>query len=262
MATTTCGTCSKIVLFIVNFVFWLSGIAVLGLGIWVSIDRNTLDFLRLFDFPILRNLGFAMIGIGFFVTILGFIGCFGACHESKCMLWTYFVCVLFLILAEIVCIALTFSYTQEVKDFVKGQMHSSLIQEYSTTRNGFVKSVDGMQAQLMCCGNSNHLDWQQSQWYNEVKNAENRGYNTTVPDSCCVRDLTDDGEYTYKDRQKCQGSEPSEFRFQQGCYDALYGTFFEYIWLLGGICIGIAVLQVLILIVTVFLLRNLTDDYD
>ena len=64
------------------------GIALLGVGIWVSIDRTTVEFLLLFDDPLFRAVGFAAIAIGGLVTILGFLGCFGACHESHWMLWT------------------------------------------------------------------------------------------------------------------------------------------------------------------------------
>ncbi|XP_038052680.1 tetraspanin-1-like [Patiria miniata] len=258
MATTPCGTCSKIVLFIVNFVFWLSGIAVLGMGIWVSIDRNTMEFLKVFDYPIFRNFGFAMIGIGGFVTILGFIGCFGACHESKCLLWTYFVGLLFLFLAEIVCMALAFSYTEQVKEYVKLKLGEPVESSYTKEPTGIVRAVDSMQELLMCCGNSNHTDWQRSQWYKEVNTPLNPIRNQTIPGSCCME--SEDFQ-KYLDCQ-IKVENPNELRHSQGCFDALYGTFLEYIWFIGGVGIGIAVLQVLLMVITVFLLRNLTDDYD
>ena len=66
----------------------VTGIALLGIGIWVSIDRTTVQELLLFDDPIFKAVGFAAIAIGGLITILGFLGCFGACHESRWMLWT------------------------------------------------------------------------------------------------------------------------------------------------------------------------------
>ncbi|XP_022082907.1 tetraspanin-1-like [Acanthaster planci] len=256
MATTPCGTCSKIMLFIVNFAFWLSGIAVLGMGIWVSIDRNTMEFLKVFDYPIFRNLGFAMIAVGGFVTMLGFIGCFGACHESKCLLWTYFVCLLLLFLSEIVCVALAFSYTEQVKDYVKVKLGEPVMHGYSKKKTSIVKAVDSMQETLMCCGNHNHTDWQGSQWYKEV--VSDKRQNETVPSSCCIT------TEIYERYKQCQNKDmdPNKYRHSQGCFQALYTKFLMYIWFIGGVGIGIAVLQVLIMVITIFLLRNLTDDYD
>eukprot|EP00057_Strongylocentrotus_purpuratus_P008972 XP_011663446.1 PREDICTED: tetraspanin-18 [Strongylocentrotus purpuratus] len=115
MSTTPCGTFAKIVLFVVNFVFWLTGVAVLGIGIWVSVDRGTADFLQLFEDPLFKILGYSMIGIGGFVTLLGFIGCFGACHEHKWMVWLYFLIVLLLLLAEVVSTSLLFAFRSQDK---------------------------------------------------------------------------------------------------------------------------------------------------
>lgn len=56
-------------------------------GVWVTIDHSTFNFLTFFDDPDLQKVAYAMIVVGGFVTLLGFVGCFGACHERKWMIW-------------------------------------------------------------------------------------------------------------------------------------------------------------------------------
>ncbi|XP_072047759.1 CD151 antigen-like [Amphiura filiformis] len=259
MATTRtqCGTCSKIIFFIVNLIFWLyTGIAYLGVGIWVSVDRTTIEFLQLFDDPLFRAVGFAAIAIGGIVTILGFLGCFGACHESKWMLWTYFVVVLILFLAEVVCLALTFAYQSEVETFVSSKLDESIQENYG--KEGFEgesRAIDQLQISLECCGNSNFTNWSTSRWYltSEIDNQR-------LPCSCCIG-------YSQTSSAVCEGlcqnpftEQQSDSRYEKGCYDALHEKIIENIWIIGGNLIGVVILQVLLMIFSVILLRNIDED--
>lgn len=70
----------------------LAGAAILAVGIWVAVDRvsllGILDHIE--DAPPelaqLANIGYVLIGVGAFLTLMGFLGCCGAMKESKCML--------------------------------------------------------------------------------------------------------------------------------------------------------------------------------
>ncbi|XP_072047758.1 CD151 antigen-like [Amphiura filiformis] len=272
MATTHCGTCSKIVLFMVNLVFWITGIALLGVGIWVSIDRTTVEFLQLFDDPLFRAVGFAAIAIGGLVTILGFLGCFGACHESHWMLWTYFVVVLILFLAEVVCLALTFAYQSEVEKYVTTKLDESIQENYGKEGfEGVSSAIDQLQKSLECCGNSNFTNWDTSRWYKDPSTSDKdykKAENQVLPCSCCIEDLTSSVlcPIFSAETEKCQTpfteTAPENTRYENGCYDALYMKIIENIWIIGGIGIGVAILQVLLMILSVILLRNIEDDYE
>ncbi|XP_041471578.1 tetraspanin-6-like [Lytechinus variegatus] len=260
MSTTPCGTFAKIVLFVVNFVFWLTGVAVLGIGIWVSVDRGTADFLPLFEDPLFKILGYSMIGIGGFVTLLGFIGCFGACHEHKWMVWLYFLIVLLLLLAEVVSTSLLFAFRSQVESFVNSKLDSTIKTQYGEeNRDGTTEAIDAMQRMLMCCGNHNFTDWEDSDWYLK-ENPDNMTQTILyVPQSCCIAD----GD-KLRNRAVCQESpeDVNPERHSEGCFNALYAKLLDYIWVVGGIGIGVAVLQVLLLILAVVLLRNVIDDDD
>lgn len=67
----------------------LGGAAVLGIGIWVKVDGNS--FMKILgtaapQLTQLSNVGYLCIGVGCFLLLMGFLGCWGAMKESKCLL--------------------------------------------------------------------------------------------------------------------------------------------------------------------------------
>lgn len=86
-------------LFLENFIFWLVGTALVGLGVYLLVGTTlpgVLQFLRG-----ATTLCYIAIGAGSFLFVLGLLGCCGAAYHNDCLLRSYiFVLVLF-ILAEI-----------------------------------------------------------------------------------------------------------------------------------------------------------------
>ncbi|PAA61756.1 hypothetical protein BOX15_Mlig032479g1 [Macrostomum lignano] len=99
---------AKMILFIFNVAFFIFGIASLGLGIWVAVNKNDLfRFINLVDSQVTEGAnqgdissvanqsgavtaaGYVLIGLGLFTLLVGFCGCCGAMKESKCLLMIY-----------------------------------------------------------------------------------------------------------------------------------------------------------------------------
>ena len=72
----------------------MAGAAILGVGIWVKVDSNSL--LGILDdvdgapsgLSQLVNVSYLLIGVGAVLLVIGFLGCCGAVRESRCMLLT------------------------------------------------------------------------------------------------------------------------------------------------------------------------------
>jgi hypothetical protein len=64
----------------------LAGGAILGLGVWIRIDKNMSD--PLLGSAMYQIAGYVMIGTGGLIFIMGFCGCCGALKENKCLLGT------------------------------------------------------------------------------------------------------------------------------------------------------------------------------
>lgn len=74
----------------------LSGGTLLGVGIWVKVDGES--FLKIFgtlSSSILQvvNVAYLLIVIGAILLVVGFLGCYGAQKESKCLLMMVWTCL-------------------------------------------------------------------------------------------------------------------------------------------------------------------------
>ncbi|XP_072181301.1 leukocyte surface antigen CD53-like [Diadema setosum] len=89
----------QVLLFIENFIFWLVGTGLLGLGAYLLIGNDQPGILRVLSEA--KTLCFIAIGAGAFLFLLGFIGCCGAVNHNGCLLKTYVFILIVFVLAEI-----------------------------------------------------------------------------------------------------------------------------------------------------------------
>lgn len=83
-----------LVIFFLSFHPQLAGAAILGVGIWVTVDSSSMlgVLAHIQDAPPelaqLANVGYLLIAVGSILAVMGFLGCCGAITENKCMLLT------------------------------------------------------------------------------------------------------------------------------------------------------------------------------
>jgi hypothetical protein len=94
-----CGSClAKYILCFFNFVVFLAGSAVLAVGIWLAVDKNSFiglskivpsEHVQQFTQPAVIEQGsYILIAVGAFMFIVSFLGYCGALRESQCLLTT------------------------------------------------------------------------------------------------------------------------------------------------------------------------------
>lgn len=77
-----------------SFSSQLGGGTLLGVGIWVTTDKDSfLEVFGVLSSTVMQvvNVGYFLIVIGAILLVIGFLGCYGAQKESKCLLmmvWT------------------------------------------------------------------------------------------------------------------------------------------------------------------------------
>ncbi|ROI15156.1 Tetraspanin-4 [Anabarilius grahami] len=104
--------------------------------------------------------------------VTGFLGCLGALKEQKCLLMTFFVILLFLVMIEVTLILVLSLYHEELDKKAKDDLREGM-NDYRINE-GLKNSWDNMQKIFKCCGVSNHTDW-----HNKTANGKQ------LPDSCC-----------------------------------------------------------------------------
>merc|ERR1712186_84670 len=112
-----------------NFLFWLMGVLLLGIGTYAVIDKwaSGEGFRMENVYDIIFNLAFLLIICGGVISIVSFAGCIGALRENMCLLKFYSFCLLIFFLAEMTIIALGFIYPNKLTEFLENELSDQLI---------------------------------------------------------------------------------------------------------------------------------------
>ncbi|XP_070641492.1 tetraspanin-6 isoform X2 [Bos indicus] len=139
-------TCFKSVLLIYTFIFWITGVILLAVGIWGKVSLE--NYFSLLNEKA-TNVPFVLIGTGTVIILLGTFGCFATCRASAWML-------------------------KLIKNSLKNNYEKAL-KQYNATGDYRSDAVDKIQSMLHCCGVTNYRDWKDTNYYSE------KGF----PESCC-----------------------------------------------------------------------------
>ncbi|KAJ7998731.1 hypothetical protein DPEC_G00207920 [Dallia pectoralis] len=142
--------CVKYLLFIFNFIFWLSGSLVLAMGLWLKFDAEIVQLLNDDEAPDTFFIAvYILIGAGGIMMLVGFFGCCGALKESQCLLASFFACLLVIFGAEVAAGVFGFMNKETIiEDVQKFYTESTLESSASANRTAVVSIY---QSVLNCC---------------------------------------------------------------------------------------------------------------
>ncbi|KAG7494563.1 hypothetical protein JOB18_033115 [Solea senegalensis] len=144
--------CVKYLLFVFNFIFWLSGLLVLAVGLWLRFDPEIVELLTEDGAPDTFFIAvYILLGAGGLMMIVGFFGCFGAVRESQCLLASFFACLLIIFGAEIAAGVFGFLNKEQIVEEVQ-KFYSSSIADVPSSSNYTI--ADTYHRTLNCCGGS------------------------------------------------------------------------------------------------------------
>merc|ERR1719471_2429784 len=153
-------------MFFFNFIFWLMGLLLMGIGIYAIMDKwssgEAFKLNTIFD--VIFNIGFLLLIIGFVVFIVSFAGCIGALRENMCLLRFYSLCLLLFFLAEMTVIALGFIYPNKLTEFLENELSDQLIQSYRDDLD-FQNIIDLVQQDFECCGIKGYKQWTDNEYF-------------------------------------------------------------------------------------------------
>nr|XP_039317600.1 tetraspanin-9 isoform X2 [Saimiri boliviensis boliviensis] len=197
----------------------LCGCGLLGVGIWLSVSQgNFATFSPSFPSLSAANL---VIAIGTIVMVTGFLGCLGAIKENKCLLLSFFIVLLAILLAELILLILFFVYMDKVNENAKKDLKEGLLLYHNENNVGLKNAWNIIQAEMRCCGVTDYTDW-----YPVL--GEN-----TVPDRCCM-----------ENSQGC-GRNATTPVWRTGCYEKVKLWFHDNKHVLGTVGMCILIMQIL-----------------
>ncbi|GFS63114.1 CD63 antigen [Trichonephila inaurata madagascariensis] len=200
-------SCVKYLMFIMNFVFVVCGIVLIVIGAVVQ----TQDVTRFLDTKYVTA-PTILIVIGCAIFVLAFLGCCGAVRENSCMVQTFGILLFIVFVVEIAGAATAYMYRGQFEGLLKDNMNNSIAQNKSDAHVLW----DEMQTKWECCGVDGAKDY--------VENG------LDVPKSCC--DAKEDS---------CSVANA----YPKGCYKQMLDKIKNKIAIVGGVSIGIGIVELI-----------------
>jgi len=195
------GFIVKTLVFIINFVLWISGILLIVFGsialaspytiiTILSVIPGVTVVVGIFNpYYVFQGMAIFMIVLGSFLFLFGGIGCHGAYRMHKRMIMNYWITLVLATLTEIALIIYGAVYPPTVNNYVQTEMLLSLTTQFQpVTINGntvvysdqtAAASWEMLQSQTHCCGVFGYSDYSTFSWNQTV------GSYNALPPTCC-----------------------------------------------------------------------------
>ncbi|ELU01487.1 hypothetical protein CAPTEDRAFT_173473 [Capitella teleta] len=238
------GCCSvtflRYVLFVFNFIFWLSGAAILGVGLWTYFAKHS--YITLLTSGTYPATTFLLIGTGSLILLVGIIGCCGAWRENRGCLMTYASFLLLIFLLEAVIGILAYVYEDTIHDELGLGLKRTMQDNYmlDTTKTA---AINNLHQEFKCCGAFSFQDWGDSRWL-----TGNPDVNNSTPDSCCK--TVSFG---------CAISDHPSNIYYEGCVVELSLYFKEHLIVVGAVAFGFSCLQLFGIVFSCCLAKKISD---
>jgi len=224
------GCCSRMFLksmmVVFNTFFWISGFFFLFVGVASFFLRH--DYITLLPGDLFAILTYSFIGIGGLIVIVGGVGCLATMREIRGCLIFYAFILICVFMAETCAGVVSYMYESAIHEELSRNLNKTLTTKYSVDI-GVTVAVDTMQENFQCCGAVSYMDWQHSVWAATKSSMDAN----LVPVSCCLSPNT-----------TCASVLDPTLIFTQGCIKPLEEYFRLHLILVGGIGLGLSILQV------------------
>ncbi|XP_036026093.1 tetraspanin-8 [Onychomys torridus] len=176
--------CLKYSMFFFNFLFWICGMLILALSIWVRVSKDGKEIISARDSGtdpyVAVNI---LIAVGAIIMVLGFLGCCGAVKESRCMLLLFFIGLLLILLLQLAAGILGAAFKSESSRLLNETLYENakLLSETTPEAKEFQQAMIALQEELKCCG----LVKGAEDWGNNFNDAQESCKCSVSPDSQC-----------------------------------------------------------------------------
>ncbi|NWY66975.1 TSN1 protein, partial [Erithacus rubecula] len=250
-----CFTFIKVMMILFNLAIFLGGGTLLGVGIWVKVDGESfLDIFGALSSSVLQvvNVAYLLIVIGAILLVIGFLGCYGAQKESKCLLMMFFSVVLIIFIVEVAAAVVALVFTGLAETLLTGLVTPLLKDKYGVDAT-FTHIWNVTMTEVHCCGLNNYTDFDDSYFYKK--------YNS-YPRQCCG-----DTQYLSFWGMLCPGSWGITISCHphpcgcllQGCFPQILEEIRTNAGVVGGVAAGIAALEIAAMAVAMYLYCRLDE---
>lgn len=244
----------KYIIFFVNVLFWFLSILILGVGIFVMVEKRDV-YSKLTD--LYYDPAVIFVVLGGLMFIITFTGCIGALRENTCLLAFYAGIITVLLILEVVCGIVGFVNSGKLEEKVDEKLRNAIVFYRDPKKPDLHFLIDSAQAELGCCGSRAHTDWEANLYFNcsAFQSVSACG----VPFSCCKTDELRTNRQCGFGVDKLNATARQERINVEGCLTVSVQWFKDNLALIGGLSFGIVILQILTVCLASMFRRQILD---
>ncbi|XP_068165397.1 tetraspanin-7-like [Antennarius striatus] len=216
--------CLKTLLLLYSFIFWVTGVVLLSVGLWWRFMLSPY-MLLISSGPCIAP--FVLTGTGVAIVLFGLFGCFATCRGRPWMLKLYAVFLSLVFMTELIAGISGFVFRHEIKGTFLAT-YTDAVMRYDG-RDDRSLAVDDVQRRLHCCGVYNHTSWFSSVYFPVGG----------IPASCCVS-FSDCSSADLKNRTVAVHKV-----HRQGCYELVTSVLESNMGIIAGVTFGLAFSQLI-----------------
>lgn len=240
-----CLTITKYFLFLFNLIFFLLGGVILGFGLWLLLDNQSF-IVVLNDSTAVKVACYILIGVGGFSMLMGFVGCLGAIYEVRCLLGLYFTCLLLILIAQIAAGALIY-FQKDLLDEEMSKIVSKVLSNYPGNNTTTEQAWDFIQRNMYCCGWSGKEDWSDNM---AIVNSSQLLF------PCSCQNVSLSANASASDSGFCEAGNNPWPVYDVGCSESVEAWLRTNVWVILGVCLGVAFIELLGMILSICLCKN------
>lgn len=205
---TDCGpSFTKIFLTFLNFIFFVSGSAILILGTWLALHKDSFIALTTYGLesqhvqipdevsttiqeltqPLaLEQLSRGLLALGGFIFAASVFGYCGASKESRFLLSLYSALITVILAGQVALCAVTAVYKYEIQNHGRQLLRQTLDKYYAVGESSDAVTLawNFFMAEFQCCGVDNFTDFSASGRFLDTR----RSRSQLLPAACCILD--------------------------------------------------------------------------
>ncbi|XP_075781556.1 tetraspanin-33 isoform X2 [Pelodiscus sinensis] len=197
--------------------------------------------------------------VGVLMFLITFCGCIGSLRENICLLQTFSICLTIIFLLQLAAGVLGFVFSDKARGKVSEIINNAIV-HYRDDLD-LQNLIDFGQKEFSCCGGVSYKDWSQNMYFNCTADNPSRE-RCSVPYSCCLHtaDQAVINTMCGQGMQAMNYLEASEFIYPNGCIDKLVNWIHSNLFLLGGIALGLAIPQLVGILLSQILINQIRDQ--
>jgi len=229
----------------------------LGVGIWLVVDKSSIPSLlnvlqslsvqlsddtnKVLNTNTVQLAAYILIAAGAIILVISFLGCCGACLDSKCLLTMYSIFLIIVLSLEIAAVVYAVVARTKFEEESEHLMVSSIKDLYGVGGNTSVATVswNAVMHDFQCCGARDYEDFEDSKWKRDSAQP-----GAPFPPACCKKpDMY----------RECQ-TLPSQYsNYKAGCFEKIRSWIKDHLKIILGVAIGVAVAQLFGIVLSIYL---------